>query len=84
MKFVLLTDDDGCALVACKDQTEAEEVGRAAIYSGGGVSAWLLPDRVLTDAAMVQRTLRADGTVNAVFHSAGKRVGINVTIEESA
>lgn len=83
-KFVLLTDDNGCALVACADQKEAEAVGRAAVYSGGSVSAWLVPDKVLTDTAMIQRTLRADGSVADVFYAAGERLDVTIEVPDAA
>ena len=37
---VVLTDDGGSLTVWCPDMDKAEKLGRAAIYSDGGVSAW--------------------------------------------
>lgn len=48
MRFLLLTDDDdGTLLIACEDREQAERLASAAVFSDGGVSAWLVPARTL-------------------------------------
>lgn len=59
MKYVLLTDsDNGCALVQCTDETEANAVAAAAVFSDGGVSAWLVPTMALPDSEALRDALR--------------------------
>lgn len=48
MQFVLLTDSDNATmLIACPDDATAQEVAGAAVFSDGGVSAWLVPERAV-------------------------------------
>lgn len=57
--FVLLIDqDDGTALVACPDEETADQVGAAAIWSSGGVSAYRVPTWALADTEAVVERLR--------------------------
>jgi hypothetical protein len=51
---VLLTDDDGSLTVWCPDMATAEKLGRAAIYSEGGVSAWKVTAPVEFDPMLIQ------------------------------
>jgi hypothetical protein len=59
MVYVLLTDtNSGTLLVACPNQETASEVGSAAVWSDGGVSAWLVPDLATTQINEVIAGLR--------------------------
>lgn len=51
---VLLTDDDGSLTVWCPDMDSAEKLGRAAIYSEGGVSAWKVGSPIPFDPELIQ------------------------------
>lgn len=65
MIYVLLTDsDDGTALVACPDEAAADQVAAAAVYSGGDVSAWLVPTMAIPEWGKVAELLREDRPTN--------------------
>jgi len=65
--LLLLTDDDNATLlVRCLDQAGADHVGRAAIYSDGGVSAWVVPTHAFTDAAVIAGRLHEGGDLSDV------------------
>lgn len=66
MKYVLLTDDEGCTLVACPDQDTAESVGHHAVFSDGGVSAWLVPTDAVTDFERVKEILNNGGGLSEI------------------
>lgn len=59
-RLVLLTDtDDSTMLVECPDHATAEKVGRAAIYSDGGVSAWIIPVTPYVDGSHIGTLIQA-------------------------
>ncbi len=62
--FMLLTDEeDDVVLIACPSQEVAEEVGRAAIWSDGSVSAWLVEPQAITNTTTVIKRLREGHSV---------------------
>lgn len=69
-EYVLLNDNDnGAALVQCATMADAEAVGAAAIFSDGGVSAWLVPKRAIEDSEALRERLR-DGETTHEIHEA--------------
>lgn len=63
LHMILLTDDnDGTALIACESAELAEEIGAAAIWSDGGVSAWQVPEVALVGSQDIVETLRGGGS----------------------
>jgi hypothetical protein len=85
MIYVLLTDNDnGTALIACEDHEMAHQIGSAAIYSDGGVSAWLVPDQAIPASDDIIKQLR-DGEDTADLHEAANRyLPITMEADEAA
>lgn len=65
---VLLTDnDDNSLLVDCPSVLEADEVGQAAVWSDGGVSAWLVDGAMeIPYSPEVVEQLRAGARISAL------------------
>lgn len=62
---VLLTDDhDATLLVECPTEAAAEELGYAAIFSDGGVSAWRVPEAGRPVTADLVRQLREGSSLS--------------------
>lgn len=78
MKYVLLTDsDNGCALISCRDDSEAERIGAAAVWASAGMSAWLVPDLAIVASDELYDQLVAGHDTSALD---GDRVAVKVLL----
>lgn len=78
MKYLLLTDkDNGTALVACRDSSEADRLAAAAVFSDGGVSAWIVPDLAIVATDDLYDQLR-DGHDTSSLD--GDRIAVKVQV----
>ena len=81
MHYVLLTDNDNAtAMIGCPDAETADTVAAAAVFSDGGVSAWLVPDGCFTSTQEIITMLR-DGADCDDLHNRGFGV-TPITIKE--
>jgi len=75
--YVLLTDSDNDSLLlSCESAERATEVAGAAVWSDGGVSAWLWPEDVvpLTDTHI--QDLREGARIADLDHTGARPITI--------
>lgn len=66
VKVILIDTHDEVLVVDCADDAEAEAVGAAAIWSDGGVSAYLLPEGSVKASKALFEALRDGGRIDDV------------------
>lgn len=80
-EFVLLTDNnDGTALIACPDGT-GDTVAGAAVFNGGGVSAWLILDAAITEPDEVIQILEGGGDCGDLAEAGLAASPVTITLE---
>jgi hypothetical protein len=83
MPFVLLTDNNGGSLlVACESTVEAEQVGQSAIWSGGGVSAWLVPAEAVKFSDDLVRQLSEDCSLYEIHDTIEEYVKVRTKVKK--